>query len=116
MSPRTEALLTDPGSIDEIVPWLQEAIAHFYPNSEYAASLDPEVEERAVHRLFLTPKTGASAICPHCGAPHAVPCLDELIALVCPQCGQPVKVEAPKVKQAAYWPSARTALPTDIGS
>ena len=27
-------------SMSEILPWLQEAIAHFYPHSAYAASLD----------------------------------------------------------------------------
>lgn len=32
----------------EIVPWLQEAIAHFYPDSEYAKSLEAEIRERSV--------------------------------------------------------------------
>jgi hypothetical protein len=68
----------------EIVPWLQEAIAHFYPDSVYAASLSPELRERAARRLFQPPRTGASAICPHCGANHASPGLDELLAFVCP--------------------------------
>ena|SRR5579863_9410905 len=39
-------------TVDEIVPWLQEAIAHFYPHSTYAASLDPELTSRAATRLF----------------------------------------------------------------
>ena len=58
-------------TVDEIVPWLQDAIAHFYPNSTYAASLDPELRSRAAIRLFLASKVGATAICPHCGAPKA---------------------------------------------
>jgi hypothetical protein len=61
------------GTVDEIVPWLQEAIAHFYPASSYARSLSPEFRERTKQRLFQAPKTGAQVICPHCGAPHATP-------------------------------------------
>ena len=67
-------------SVSDIVPWLQEAIAHFYPQSEYAVSLDAEVRTRAARRIFSQPRTGARAFCPHCGAPHASPGLDELIA------------------------------------
>ena len=84
-------------SVSEIVPWLQEAIAHFYPNSSYAISLDPAVKERAAQRVFLPPKIGASVRCPHCGAPHAS-LMDELIAFVCLHCGNFVKVESPKVQ------------------
>jgi hypothetical protein len=84
-------------TIDEVVPWLQEAIAHFYPNSTYAASLDPELRSRAAKRLFRSPKIGATAICPHCGAPNAS-MMDELIAFVCRHCGEAVRVEAPKVQ------------------
>jgi hypothetical protein len=36
------------GTVAEIVPWLQEAIAHFYPGSCYARSLSPELRERAL--------------------------------------------------------------------
>jgi hypothetical protein len=43
----------------ELAPWLQEAIAHFYPTSTYAASLSPEVRERAAVRRFLPPQIGA---------------------------------------------------------
>lgn len=39
-------------SVSEIVPWLQEAVAHFFPNSSYAASLSPELKESAKKRLF----------------------------------------------------------------
>jgi len=84
-------------TVDEVVPWLQEAIAHFYPNSTYAASLDPELRSRAAKRLFRPPKIGATAICPHCGAPNAS-MMDELIAYVCLRCGEAVKVEAPRVQ------------------
>jgi len=38
-------------SVAEILPWLQEAIAHFYPTSTYAASLDAEIRTRAATRL-----------------------------------------------------------------
>jgi hypothetical protein len=47
-----------------IVPWLKKAIAHFYPNSFYAAYLSPEVRERAAKRLLQRPKTGFSVIRP----------------------------------------------------
>jgi hypothetical protein len=43
-------------SVAEIVPWLQEAIAHFYPTSSYAEPLSREVRECAANRLFLPPK------------------------------------------------------------
>ena len=62
--------------VAEIVPWLQEAIAHFYPGSSYARSLSPELRERAKEQLFQPPKIGAQVICPHCGAPHAAPSRD----------------------------------------
>jgi hypothetical protein len=86
-------------TISEIVPWLQEAIAHFYPASTYAASLDPATRQRAATRLFLPPKTGAQVICPHCGAPHtAPPGMDELILFVCAHCGSSVQVTPPKIQ------------------
>jgi hypothetical protein len=79
--------------VAEIVPWLQEAIAHFYPTSSYARSLSPELIERAKQRLFQPPKIGAQVICPHCGAPHAAPPgMDELFAFVCHHCGNSVAV------------------------
>jgi hypothetical protein len=43
----------------EILPWLQEAIAHFYPDSEYTGSLDAEVRERAANRICSPPRVGA---------------------------------------------------------
>lgn len=84
-------------TVDEIVPWLQEAIAHFFPASTYAASLDPELRSRATTRLFVRPKVGATVICPHCGASNAS-MMDEIIWYICRQCGESVKVEPPKVQ------------------
>jgi hypothetical protein len=86
-------------SVPEIVPWLQEAIAHFYPTSTYAASLSCEIKERAATRLFQPPKSGMSVVCPHCGAPHAAPPgMDELFQFVCRHCGNAVEVKPPKVQ------------------
>src|SRR5579862_4384736 len=51
----------------DIVPWLQEAIAHFYPDSTYAQSINADVKARAESRLFSPPRTGAQVRCPHCG-------------------------------------------------
>lgn len=45
-------------STAELVPWLQEAIARFYPDSTYARSLGAEVKERAGRRVFLPPQAG----------------------------------------------------------
>lgn len=86
------------GLVSEIAPWLQEAIAHFYPQSQYANSLDAEIRAQAQRRVFLPPRTGARVICPDCGAPHASPYLDELIFFVCSQCGNSVQVQPPKVQ------------------
>src|SRR5581483_4986577 len=52
----------------EIVPWLQGAIAHFYPNSAYAQRLRPELRDEASRRLYLPPQRGAQVTCPNCGA------------------------------------------------
>jgi len=71
-----------------------EAVAHFYPQSKYAASLSQEIQERAKHRLFQPPKVGAQVRCPHCGAPHSAPIgMDELWAFVCHHCGNSVEVK-----------------------
>jgi hypothetical protein len=81
-------------SVSEIVPLLEEAIAHFFPASSYAQSLSPEVRKRATNRLFHAPKTAASVICPHCGAPHALPPgMGELFQFIGARCGQCVIVE-----------------------
>jgi hypothetical protein len=75
-------------SAAEIVPWLQEAIAQFYPGSTYAKSLPADVIERARNRLFLPPQSGAQVRCPDCGAPQAAPPgMTELFAFVCANCG-----------------------------
>jgi hypothetical protein len=85
-------------SVAEVIPWLQEAIAHFYPKSTYALSLDAELRERAARRLFRPPRIGARVTCPHCGAPHAAPEFDELLAFTCAHCGNFVEVERPKIQ------------------
>ena len=60
-------------------------------------SLDPEIRSHAVTRLFRPPKVGATAICPHCGAPNAS-MMDEPIAYVCRHCGEAVKAKPPRVQ------------------
>jgi hypothetical protein len=83
--------------VGEIVPWLQEAIAHFYPHSRYAKSLDPQTSERALRRLFRPPVSGAQVRCPDCGAPHATPPgMEEIFAFVCVHCGKGVELQRPK--------------------
>ena len=83
------------GSVDDVLPWLQEAIAHFYPGSAYARSLD--VRERAARRIFAPPRMGAQVRCPHCGAPNATPGMDEVQWFYCARCGNSVQVDEPKV-------------------
>jgi len=85
-------------SVMDIIRWLQETIAHFYPESDYAASLRPEVHERVRVRLFRPPGIGAQVRCAHCGATHAAPEMDELIAFICPHCGNSVELEKPAVQ------------------
>jgi hypothetical protein len=85
-------------AVSEIAPWLQEAIAHFYPTSTYTASLSLEILERAAARQFLPPRIAARVICPHCGAPNVVTGMEELFAFVCSDCGNSVKVESPRVQ------------------
>lgn len=84
-------------STGDIVPWLQEAIAHFYPDSTYANALDPQTRERAARRLFRPAISGAQVRCPDCGAPHAAPAgMEEVFAFVCSHCGKSVEVPRPK--------------------
>ena len=86
-------------SVADVLPWLQEAIARFYPESTYALSLDPAVKARAAGRVFLPPQAGAQVCCPHCGALHANPGgFEELFAFTCYHCGKYVEVEPPKVQ------------------
>ena len=56
-------------SIAEIIPWVQEAIAHFYPDSDYAAPLDPEIKQRASQRVFHPPRIDATVIVPIAALP-----------------------------------------------
>jgi hypothetical protein len=86
------------GRVTEALPWFQEAIAHFYPDSTYASTLDPDIRERAKTRLFEPPHVGARAICPHCGAPNAMPMMDELFVFICSRCGASVTIDPPKVQ------------------
>jgi hypothetical protein len=78
-------------------PWLQEAIAHFYPSSEYATALDPEVRLRAANSMFTPPRIGERVFCPYCGAPNPGPGFDEVMAFYCSRCGNSVQVERPPV-------------------
>jgi hypothetical protein len=85
--------------VADIVLWLQEAIAHFFPASSYASSLSAEIRERAATRLFRPPSTGASVICPRCGAPHAAPPgMEEIFIFFCAHCGNSIEVVPPKVQ------------------
>src|SRR5215471_14266307 len=84
------------GSAAEILPWLQEAIAHFFPSSVYAQSLGLELRARAVRRIFSPPRTGAQVLCPHCGAANAAPVMDEVFIFYCARCGNSVEVKEPK--------------------
>jgi hypothetical protein len=84
-------------AIADIVPWFQEAIAHFYPESSYSVGLTSEIRDRAATRLFRPLKIGARTICPHCGAPNASD-MDELFAFVCSHCGESVQVQRPNVQ------------------
>lgn len=86
-------------SVVDIAPWLQEAIAHFYPDSTYTAGLDSSTIERGARRLFRPPSSGLSVTCPHCGAPHAAPPgMEELFQFICPRCGNSVNVPRPRVQ------------------
>src|SRR4051794_15864503 len=53
----------------DIRPWLEEAIAHFYPDSTYAKGLPMEVRDWARRQIFVSPMVGARVTCPHCEAP-----------------------------------------------
>jgi hypothetical protein len=77
-----------------ILPWLQQAIAHFYPESSYARTLDPEVKQLALQRLFRPSRIGMRVDCPHCGAPNVSRSgIEELFAFICSHCGESVSVE-----------------------
>jgi hypothetical protein len=83
----------------DIIPWLQEAIAHSYPDSTYAKSLAIEVRERAARQIFATPRTGARVTCPLCGAPNPnLGRIEEIIAFTCLLCGAALEVEPPKIQ------------------
>jgi hypothetical protein len=86
-------------SAAEILPWLQTAIAHFYPDSTYTRDLDPEIRERGGKEIFRPPRVGASVRCPHCGSPNAAASMfDEVYVFVCNHCGGSVEVRPPQVQ------------------
>jgi hypothetical protein len=84
-------------SVAGLVPWLEAAIARFYPDSTYTASLSPEIKESAQTRFFQPPQIGARVACPHCRTPH-VSRMDEVYAFVCAHCGKSVTVNPPKIQ------------------
>jgi hypothetical protein len=100
-------------TVAEIIPWLQEAVAHFYSGSSYARSLSPKLREHAKQRLFQPPKVGAQVIW-HCGAPHAAPPgMDELFAFVCHRCGNRERSdEWPSITPRPISPSSFRRSPT----
>src|SRR6478672_7152348 len=57
---------TNVSLVADIVPWLQGAIAHFYPDSTYAKGLPIELRDRARLQVFAPPMVGAQVTCPHC--------------------------------------------------
>jgi hypothetical protein len=86
-------------AVADIVGWLQEAIAYFYPDSSYAKGLPREVRERAARQIFLPPSTGARVTCPQCGAPNANQSrMEEIICFICSRCGAAVEVKPPRVQ------------------
>ena len=46
--------------VADIVPWLQQAIAHFYRQSSYAKSLGAAAISGAKERVFHPPTVGAT--------------------------------------------------------
>jgi hypothetical protein len=78
-----------------IGPWLQQAIAHFYPDSAYALTLTDEVRQLAAQRLFRAPTIGRRVRCPHCGAPNAAL---EQFAFTCSRCNASVAVEQRRIQ------------------
>jgi hypothetical protein len=54
-------------TIGDVLSWLQQAIAYFYPSSTYARNLDAAIANRAKDRVFLPPTGVATASCPYCG-------------------------------------------------
>jgi DNA-directed RNA polymerase subunit RPC12/RpoP len=84
-------------SAGEILPWLQEAIAHFFAESTYAASLSAEVRDRGARQMFLPPQMRQSIKCPRCGEMNST-MMDETFAFVCQHCGGSVTLKPPNVQ------------------
>jgi hypothetical protein len=53
-------------SAAEILPWLQEAIAHFYPASTSVGSLAPEIRERGARSRARVRTSGSSSMVRSC--------------------------------------------------
>jgi hypothetical protein len=47
-------------SVAGVIPWLQEAIAHFYPTSSYARGLSADIGVRAARRVFTPPRVNGA--------------------------------------------------------
>jgi hypothetical protein len=84
-------------SMAEILPWLQEAIAHLFPVSAYASPLGAGTRERGAKRIFQPARVRATAKYPRCGAPDASPGFDKLMISYCARCGNSVEVKEPPV-------------------
>jgi hypothetical protein len=83
-------------SVADILPWFQEAIALFYPDSEYAQSLASGAKSRAT-RTTAQSTVAITLICPHCGTPHCWPGMETLSAFSCFHCGKPVDIGEAKI-------------------
>ena len=101
-------------TVQDIVPWLQEVIAHFYPDSS-AQSLDAGVKARAENTVL--PSTAdrragplpalRGSTCQHPGG------FDELFAFTCLRCGSFVEVPRRRCSEPDF---ARCNLPQRICS
>ena len=88
---------TNVSLVANILPWLQEAIAHFYPDSTYAKGLPMEVRDRRGCRSLSRQWSAAHVTCPHCGARNPnFGRMEEIIAFVCSHCGAAVEVVPPR--------------------
>jgi hypothetical protein len=94
----------------EIMPWLPDAIAHFYPDSTYSQGLDAGFRQRAERLMFTPPRQGARVVCPHCGAPNAAGSLmKQVFAFYCACCGNSVDLPKPKIAAAGGMKGLRRA-------
>ena len=85
-------------SVDEIVPWLQEAIAHFYPRLHIRRLIEPQGERARCQEALSSAADRRFSKVPRCGSPKAYPFMDELFAFVCDHCGNSVQAQPPKTQ------------------